>query len=291
MILYAIQFIAISVMHFGIFNQDQTPFLLGTHELRYTSHAVVPINNVDNKCTSNKANTLILLADYTNKSSITDPTLFDFSETRVYQYTEKIYISTSWTLAFIFLLSTLFHAAAVVARQYNADPMRLIDYMEYSVTSALHVIIIAINIGISEVTPIICIAGVYLGTIMFSMCYEILHYMEENFTSEDIIEDKGFLIFDKTNIHRFTFYCKFIIICLALGPIYVQYEEMEICSERSVPMFIKTSLITHVILFAVYSLIQISFTEGRDYVMYIFSLICNTVIAWSLISANIASII
>ena len=261
-----IQFFIVAILLGVRFNQPSdspVSYVAGKQQLHMTNQAVVPSADVTNQCVldNNKAESnLVVLVDYTNQESILDKSIYDFSNVIIYQYYEvgSLPISTPAIVMTFFLFSAAFQALNYWLLRDNSDQPRMLHYIEYSITGSMCLVVMAVNVGIREVTVITGLFGLFFGVNMLGACAELLVYAaEQHKQKKDVKEIEPFLMHNQTNLWTIAHIASWILFFFAMGPLLDHYTMFYVCSERKVPDYMHAIVVVEMLAFLAFGKVQL----------------------------------
>jgi hypothetical protein len=259
---HLLQAIVVMMVHLMNNTNKPSPFVAGTQQLRLTTQAVVPSDQVTNECVRGNMrpeNRLTLLRNYTGEPSILDTNIYDFSDILIYQYYEigSLPVATPWVIFTFFLLSFFFQFLNTLWLHKNADAPRLWHYVEYSITGSLCLVVLAINVGIREVFVITGLFGLFFGMNMMGACAELFVYAAEKFkTNESRYSSVEFLGLNPTNLWLTAHWTGWILFCFGVGPVLDQYHRFRQCSERKTPDYMVALVVLEMLAFISFGAVQ-----------------------------------
>ena len=270
-----IQFIVTFILlitHFQHSSDSPTAFVAGKQQLRMTNQAVVPSADGANQCVRDNNRTessLVVLVDYTNRASVLEEHIYDFSNVIIYQYYEvgDLPISTPAIIMVFFLLSAAFQGLNHWVLRDNSDQPRVLHYLEYSITGSMCLVVMAINVGIREVTVITGLFGLFFGVNMLGACAELLVYAAEQCKRKGG-QTTEFLIHDQNNLWLIAHFASWILFFFAVGPVLNYYTVFNACSERKVPDYMHAIVVIEMLAFVAFGVVQLWGLWKRMWLLY-----------------------
>ena len=265
-VLHISQFLIVCVMigvYFSVSDNKSFPFVAGTQKLHMTSQAIVPSDEKINQCVKDNSeaeNRLTMLIDYTNKSSVLDTNIYDFSNVIIYEYYEigGLSISTPGMICAFFLLSGLFQLMNGLLLSASTDRPRLLHYVEYSITGSMCLVVMAVNLGISEITAITGLFGLFFGMNMLGACAELLVFAAEKF--KDVNQPRKDVAFppllDQNNLWVVAHVSSWILFLISMGAVLAQYHNLRYCSERTTPDYVIATVVIEMLAFLSFGFVQ-----------------------------------
>lgn len=237
-----------------------SPLMAGSVELHMTNQAIVPSKKGDNECTlkNNRVeNNLVMLADYTDKPSVMDVSIYDFSDILIYQYYEvgALPMDTPAAIASFFFLSFAFQLANGMLLKDSAGAARFMHYAEYSITASTCLIVMAVNFGIREVFVITGLFGLFFGMNMMGLCAELLMYIAEQIDDKAKRSTSRFYP-DEYSLWLVPHTAAWILFVFGISPVLEQYASFRNCSERKAPGYLDAVAVLEVGAFISFGLVQ-----------------------------------
>ena len=311
-LLHLAQFVATAILlgtHFQHSSDSPTAFVAGKQQLRMTNQAVVPSADGANQCVRDNNRTessLVVLVDYTNRASVLEEHIYDFSNVIIYQYYEvgDLPISTPAIIMVFFLLSAAFQGLNHWVLLNHSDQPRVLHYVEYSITGSLCLVVMAINVGIREVTVITGLFGLFFGMNMLGACAELLVYAAEQCKRKGGGTTEFLHLHDQNNLWTIAHLASWILFLFATGPVLDHYSKFHACSERKLPDYMHAVVIIEMLAFIAFGVVQLwglcvrtrllygmqagAFQHPEDVVLHMdrgmigLSLVAKTCLAWLL---------
>ena len=238
-------------------------------KLQWTNHALVLVDSTDNKCrdVSNsqhfKATMPALNVSLANLVPPREPypdfmAVFNFSGTDLIQYnrTGNSVNINMMVLAF-FLISALFQTLHGVLLYYYDDLPRFLHYLEYSFSSPLMVMIMAIQVGIVELFLVVSLGGLFFAMNIIGMCVEILTFYVGAITNR-------IKLLDFTELCWLVHFAGWVLFLFTMVPIWAQFHHVLACSENGgTPAYVYAIIIVESILFFFFGFLQIAATYEK----------------------------
>jgi hypothetical protein len=272
-------------------------FISPQRELLWLNYALLKSNTTGTECKDLEQSSM-----YQDKSQwivnkdMVDHQIFDFNNTVLISYKKNgVIIHTDMMVAVFFCLSFGFQILnGEITASVPAFP-RIINYIEYSISSSLMVMIMAVNVGIIEIYTITSLAGLFFGMNIFGACTETILDL---CTSQKIP-------FSKTKYYVALPHCAgWVLFLFAVVPVLNQYIVIQQCSNTGVPAHVHLAIALQVGLFGVFGLIQAcsiiyrvyNLTDDNkiqnaihktDLANIMMSLVAKTTLAWTLIAPGL----
>ena len=174
--LHLIQFIVLCIISEVILtDRDQDIiFVSGKINLKYTNYALIDYYN-QNKTCSNVLNSPMRTIMFEPFKDFMPHHLYDFRNKTIVEYFVTGYSLETYRMMYVFfLLSFLFQFYNSAFIGFDNDEPRIIHFLEYSISSSLMVMVLAVNLGILELYTIVAFASLFFGMNMLGACAEIL---------------------------------------------------------------------------------------------------------------------
>ena len=300
-ILHLIQFFAVLVL-IQLKTSKIDPdfiFISPERELIWQNYALIKADTTETDCKD-----LAQSSTYQNKTAwvlnkdMINHNIFDFRNTVLIPYKKGgITIRVDVMIAFFFLLSATFQFYNGTVLHKNPKFPRIINYMEYSVSSSLMIVVMAINMGIAEFYTVTCLAGLFFGMNIMGACTEL------------ILELCIQLGRDESNIIRQNKWlwvliphaAAWVLFLFAIIPVLTQYSITQTCSNTGVPTHVHLAIVLQAGLFCVFGIIQTASVKYRlenisdtaliqyaidkmDMANIALSFIAKTILAWTLLA-------
>jgi len=270
---------------------ENVVFVSGKIKLSSTNYALVDINTKET-CDDVKHYSNDYKALQTNNmqnihifNDFMPHSLYDFSNKTLFKYDIPDYsLQLHYMIAFFFTLSFVFQAINGMYLGFEGSFPRVMSYFEYSISSSLMIVVLAVNTGILELYTIIAFFGLFFGMNILGACAEIISW-----TNAYLFQNRsmkfGWLI------PHFAAWVLFLIVYI---PILAMYEKVRSCS-AGVPGFITAAIYVEFLFFILFGISQTYFLAWRsidhaakvewymDFVNITLSIVAKTFLAWVLI--------
>jgi hypothetical protein len=222
--------------------------------LRWTNHALVLVNSTDNKCSAVSQSphfqaTVRHEASFPPREPFSNfMGLFDFTGTDIIEYDLRgAEIDVNVMLIAFCALSFMFQATHQLLLLRNPDMPRFLHYLEYSFSSSLMAMTMAVEVGIVELFSVVGIGGLFYGMNIAGMGAEILaHYA--NIVKDSVINYLCLLMH----------VAGWVMFFMAMVPIWAQFYVVLACSENGgTPTYIYALIIVESFGFFVFGFLQV----------------------------------
>ena len=270
---------------------ENVVFVSGKMELTYTHYAVVNAIGDKNSCPDvlqSPGYSKVLEGQSKIIDDIMPHHLYDFTNKTVVQFNKSGHvIYTHYMIACFFFLSCGFQAFNGYFVGFSGSFPRVMHYIEYSISSSLMIVVLAVNTGILEVLTLIGLFGLFMGMNILGACAEILSWIEVKMG-----QPKYWWLLPHT--------AAWILYLLAYVPVIVQYENGRNCSV-AVPDFLTAAIYLELLFFTLFGVAQTSFLWWRsrdpradvsywiDLTSITLSIVAKTFLAWILIGPVLSS--
>lgn len=247
-------------------------FVSPSADLHWTNHALVRVDALDNRCpdVTMSPNFLMTRSSVVGLPGNVFPPrrpypdfmrLFNFSGTDVVSYRKPGYELSINTMMLCFcLLSAVFQTVhGYLLDRFEKLP-RVLHYLEYSFSSPLMVMVMAVNVGILELFLIVCLGVIFFGMNSLGACAEVLsHYA-------------GHVAREHLPLYAWLCWaahiCGWVLFIFAMTPIWAQFHEVMRCSENSgVPDYAYAMVVVESLLFFSFGALQVAgLVEKMSYV-------------------------
>lgn len=274
-------------------------FISPQRELLWQNYALLKSNTSETECKDLRQSSM-----YQDKSQwivnrdMVDHRIFDFSNTVLISYKiHGVTIHTDIMIAVFFFLSFGFQIlnGEITTRMPNFP--RIINYIEYSISSSLMVMIMAVNVGIVEIFTITSLAGLFFGMNIFGACTEMIL---------DLLTSQIKLPLPNIKYYVALPHCAgWVLFLFAVVPVLNQYNAIQQCSNTGVPVHVHFAIGLQAGLFGVFGLIQAfsityrvyNIRDGNkikyaihktDMANIMMSFVAKTALAWTLIAPGLS---
>ena len=272
-------------------------FISPQRELLWQNYALLKSNTTATEC-KDLAQTSMFQdkSQWVVNKDMVDHHIFDFSNTVVIPYKiNGAIIHTDIMIAVFFFLSFGFQILNGEITTRMPDFPRIVNYVEYSISSSLMVMIMAVNVGIIEIYTITSLAGLFFGMNILGACTEMIF---------DLCASSNTPM-SKTKYYVALPHCAgWVLFLFAVVPILYQYILIQQCSNTGVPAHVHLAIALQVGLFGVFGLVQafsityrvynichsdeIRYAKDKtDLANILMSLVAKTTLAWTLISPGL----
>lgn len=274
-------------------------FVSGKIELTQTNYAVIDINTkktcpdvkeysdiYQNKILKNDTSSLHII-----DSDIVPHSLYDFTNKTIVKYNNPSYsVHTYYLIASFFLLSFLFQAFNGIFIGFKGQFPRIMHYIEYSMSSSLMVIVLAINVGILELYTLLAFFFLFFAMNILGACAEIISWMTAVLFQNRSMR-YGWLIPHISAWFIYIFTYTIVIF---------SYEKVRDCS-AGVPDFVTAAIYVEFFFFCLFGITQTALlfwrtsnpsanvTYWMDFMSITLSILAKTFLAWILISPVLSS--
>ena len=276
-------------------------FISPQRELIWQSYALLKVDTTETECADLESNSLYQnKAEWVLNEDMVDHAIFNFNNTVLIPYFKRgAILHTDVLLACFFILSFLFQWVNGNILNQDTKFPRIINYIEYSISSSLMIIVMAVNVGIAEIFTITSLAGLFFGMNMFGVCTELL--LELCIALHRAAGENAYLL---TNIKYWLAIpqmAAWIVFLFAICPVVIQYDLIQRCSNTGVPAHVHFAIVLQVILFSFFGIAQSLSVicrimhiadDGKiqcavrrmDKINIILSLTAKTALAWTLLA-------
>ena len=275
-------------------------FVSPERELIWQNYALIKADTTNTKCTDLESSEM-----YRDRSSwkinqdMVSHQIFNFNNTVLIPYKKRgLIIRVDIMLATFFLLSALFQYANGKLLHVTPDFPRIINYIEYSISSSLMIMVMAIHMGIVELYTITSLAGLFFGMNLFGACTELIIELYIRLPKSDeteTIQQYGWLWVSIPQI------AAWVLFLFAIVPVLTQYSIIQECSNTGVPAHVHFAIALQAGIFTLFGFIQsysiyyrmkniddpeyIAYaTEQADTYNIAMSFIAKTILAWTLLA-------
>ena len=233
------------------------PYVSGSMDLRWTNHAMIIIDKHDTKCSSVRDSPMF--NQHVKKAFPADlmnpDTLYNFNNTFAVEYDiSGIQINTPALICVFFFLSAGFQFFNGWVLNRTPDAPRVLHYLEYSLSSSLMIVILAVNVGVFEFFQLIALFGLFFGMNIFGACAEIICYIVERVEGPlcDMVA-MGCQVYRVWLVPHFAGWVMFL---LAFVPVFVKFCITCYCSEPMMPWFVILAVCIEFVFFLLFGYVQ-----------------------------------
>jgi len=191
--------------------------------------------------------------------------LYDFRNKSVVEYQiDGLKVETYYIISMFFVLSALFQAFNGAFVGFEGSHPRILCYAEYSISSSLMVVVLAVNVGILEVYSVTSFVGLFFGMNILGACAEIMSRLQDSL------------------YWMLPHFAAWILFLFAYVPVLVSYEQARKCSV-AVPWFLTMAIYVEFFFFLCFGVLQsailfLRMFEHPDWLDYIHDL-CNIILS------------
>lgn len=293
--LHFLNFIIVLVLCFTYLNDkpENILYVSGKMQLTHTNYAFVDVSSKktceDVRTYSSQYQKLVSM-DNTSSFAIVDDVLphnlYDFRNKTIINYNiPEYHIYTYYLIAVFFLLSFLFQSINGMYVGFEGNFPRIMHFIEYSISSSLMILVLAINAGILELYVLVSFFGLFFGMNILGACAEIISWMTAVLFQNKSMKF-GWLI---------PHLAAWVLFLFAYIPILITYEKTRSCSSVPAPAFVSAAVYVELIIFCIFGLFQtvaliwrtfdveINVCYWIDFVNITLSIFAKTFLAWVLI--------
>ena len=258
--LHALQCFIVLILIFTQFSDIpvNVPFVSGVQELRFTSQAMLVRNSTASHCANVKKSPMY---SQDNKSFFRN----DVVPFNVYDFTDKFlvvynipgnWINTPACICMFFLLSAIFQFGNGALLNSNPDQPRLMHYLEYSISSSLVVIVMAVQSGVMELFTITSFFALFFGMNLFGVCAEVMMYLAER--GEGGYRSSFVWGWSTAELWLLPHLAGWVLFLFTLIPILYNFHTISACSDDGAgyPWFVITAVYGEVVFFLCFGFIQ-----------------------------------
>ena len=273
-------------------------FISPQRELIWQSYALLKADTTSTECSDLQKNKMYQdKTKWVLNEDMVDHAIFNFNNTVLIPYLKHgMTIHTDVMLAIFFFLSFGFQMLNGYILNTSTGFPRVINYIEYSISSSLMIIVMAINVGIVEIFTITSLAGLFFTMNIFGACTELM--LELYITLNRLSQTSNYLSIYWITIPQMAAWIAFLF---AVCPVTIQYNLIQQCSNTGVPAHVHAAIGLQVILFCFFGIAQtisvvyrtvnidddaqIQYTVNTmDNINVILSFSAKTALAWSLLA-------
>jgi hypothetical protein len=189
------------------------------------------------------------------KDLMNPDTLYNFNNTFAVEYNMSgVSISTPALICVFFFLSAGFQFFNGWVLSRTPDAPRVLHYVEYSLSSSLMIVILAVNVGVLEFFQLIALFGLFFGMNIFGACAEIVCYIVERAEAPlcDMVA-MGIRVYRVWLVPHFAGWVMFL---LAFVPVFVKFCITCYCSEPMMPWFVILGVCLEFVFFLLFGYVQ-----------------------------------
>lgn len=304
-LLHFINFVVIVILSSTYLNDKPSNivFVSGEIQLKHTNLALIDINTKqtcrDVRDYSEVYKNEILPVD-ASTLALTRPIIDDVLPHNLYDFRNKTLISydipnfkiyTYYMISAFFAISFLFQAINGAYIGFQGNFPRVMHYIEYSISSSLMIMVLAINTGIIELYVLVSFFGLFFGMNMLGACAEIISWMTAVlFKNQSMIY--GWLL---------PHISAWILFFFTYVPILITFEQTRSCCSVGAPSFVSAAIYVEFALFTIFGLTQTVLLVWRtsnpnadvaywnDFSSITLSLLAKTFLAWILVAPVLSS--
>jgi len=252
--------------------------------LRWTKHALLLVNQTENKCR---------LAIPPESKRLVYPdfmphTLYDFTGKYLVEYdAEGVEFHVIWAMFSFFALSVLFQWAHYSHILCNPLMPRVLHYIEYAFSSSLMIMVMGINVGIVDLMAVMGLCAAFFGMNMLGAAAEGLCH----FGGWVPHHTRPLL----TQLMWLLHLAGWALFFLSMIPIWVQLQNAIRCSDGGAPGFLIAAVTLESVCFFLFGFLQIGALVEKsgqlpqaellfkyDCLHALLSLVAKTLLAWLL---------
>lgn len=257
--LHLAQFAVMFVLVFTKFSTQtpNVPYVSAVQTLVMTNHAMTRVNTTTTTCADVQSSPMYNQPSKTpHPADLMPAYLYDFTDTFSVQFnTPGIQTNTAALICGFFLLSFGFQLLNGRYLATHPDSPRIIHYLEYSLSSSLMIVVMAVNVGVFELLQLIGLFGLFFGMNLFGACAELLCCAHEAGGASP----PWWL--------RRAWYAPhlagWVVFLLAYVPLLVKYAITCHCSTPEPPWFLTLAVAVETLCFCLFGFAQWSFLAER----------------------------
>jgi hypothetical protein len=242
-------------------------FVSGTVNLTYPNQMIhVKDSTTSTICMDafNAIHSTPITKNYQNISN----SIIDISNTVMVEYNDHSIdyrVNTPVIMMIFFLLSCVFQLFNEWYLHTYPNGPCFIQYIEYSISGSLTIIVMAVNVGIQDLLSIIWIFTLFLGMNLFGAIAEIMMHMIE--IKESIKQTNILYFFDLYNIWLIPHICGWVLFLFAWIPVVVKYDKTQKCvsnnGSNGIPNYITVAVIFESIFYIAFGALQLYVLQVR----------------------------
>ena len=221
-------------------------FVSPTVDLHWTRHALLLQPDTENKC------------NLEIPSSPARKVYPDFMQHDLYNFKDKYLIEYDkgggqfqviWTMIAFFALSFLFQAVHYYYLRRNPSMPRVLHYVEYAFSASLMIMVLAINVGITELFAVTGFCAAFYGMNMLGAAAEgLCHYL--GYVPSEYRQTAARLIW-------LSHFAGWVLFFLALVPIWMQLYTGVACTDGGTPGFVIAAVALESVCFFLFGVLQV----------------------------------
>lgn len=289
---HLLQALVVLILIFVHFDKLPTnvPYVSHSLELRYTHYALW-LHGSDEECADARGGQILK-----SMPDIMPHRYYDFGNVSLVQYQKPgAKLSPPWMMFAFFVLSFLFQRWNGRRMEEDPERPRLCTYLEYSVSSSLMIMVMAMNTGIYEVYTLTSFFALFFGMNIMGVCAELLCYCAEHAPHIHHVGAHTWL---------WPHFAGWVLFLFAWVPCIISFVKVHQCSNRHAPWFVVLMVVLESLCFFAFGFVQMwtlfarsgTLTSAeRARVLYYFdawtiglSLVAKTLLAWLLLAPMLA---
>jgi hypothetical protein len=243
---------------------DDYIFVSPKIRLSWTNHALVYANSPTNEC-SDVQNSLEFQATRPGRvipsqySQFISPAkiypdlmdMYNFTGKHMVRYNKSgASVQTTWAMFAFFVISLLFQAAHHYRLSTNPTYPRVMHYIEYSISSSLMIMVMAVNVGITELFAVTGMCAAFFAMNMLGACAEIMSHCAGYIADPDL--HKCF-----TKMIWVFHFSGWILFFFTMIPIWLQFHNAITCSDGGSPAYATAAILIESVCFFAFGLLQV----------------------------------
>ncbi len=269
-LLNAILIIVLHITHFSDIKPGYV-FVSPVAQLDWTNHALIKADATSNRCAEVSASphfksTLPLSGEMYRQDLFPPRTPYpDFMDHRLYDFSGMTLIRynypgnsihLNWMMMSFCLLSAVFQTLHGIVLYYDDQFPRILHYIEYSISSPLMIMVMAVNVGILEVFTITGLAFLFFGMNILGMCAEAMSHYAGHIDRDQLTT--------YTTICKAAHFAGWAMFFAAMVPIWTQFNRVIACSENNgTPTYAYAAIVIESILFIGFGVVQYASLVGK----------------------------
>ena len=194
---------------------------------------------------------------------VADSILFDMRNTTTVEfYINQYSLNIPYMVMLFFLLSGVFQMFNGWYIDAYPNGPRYIQYVEYSLSASLTIVIMALNTGIQDLITILSMFALFFGMNIFGVLAEFMMHAAENCSGNFQLLSIGQThLIDFASMWLIPHLCGWVLFLFAWLPVVIKYTKMQACSENSqqkgVPSFIAAAVAMESLCYFLFGLLQL----------------------------------